>query len=268
MGKFANVLIVTDLDGTLLDSQKKIGVASREAIRYFISQGGSFTFATGRLYQSFLGIRKRVIYNAPIVFANGAQIINMGDANILYQLPLESDMIPICEDVLSAFPEAALEVYAHKRCGVVRFNDISLKHMLDFSIEHTLYQTVRDVPQPWLKVLFTERTEVLSEIASYIQDRYQKASVCFSSKNFLEVFHADADKGRGTLKLAEILGINPEHIYTSGDQENDMALLQAAKLSFAPENAVDAIKERADIILPDNDSDMMAALISHLDAIY
>ena len=142
MGKFANVLIVTDLDGTLLDSQKKIGVASREAIRYFISQGGSFTFATGRLYQSFLGIRKRVIYNAPIVFANGAQIINMGDANILYQLPLESDMIPICEDVLSAFPEAALEVYAHKRCGVVRFNDISLKHMLDFSIEHTLYQTV------------------------------------------------------------------------------------------------------------------------------
>ena len=37
MGKFANVLIVTDLDGTLLDSQKKIGVASREAIRYFIS---------------------------------------------------------------------------------------------------------------------------------------------------------------------------------------------------------------------------------------
>ena len=47
-----------------------------------------------------------------------------------------------------------------------------------------------------------------------------------------------------------------------------MALLQAAKLSFAPENAVDAIKERADIILPDNDSDMMAALISHLDSIY
>ena len=208
------------------------------------------------------------MFNAPIVFANGAQIVNMGDADILYQLPLESDIVPICEDVLAVFPQAALEIYAHKRCGVVRINDISLKHMLDFSIEHTLYRSVRDVPQPWLKVLFTENADVLSEIASYIGDRYPKASVCFSAKNFLEVFHAEADKGRGTLKLAEILGISPENIYTAGDQENDLPLLRVGKLSFAPENAVKAVKDQVDIVLPDNDSDMMAALISRLDSIY
>ena len=64
MGKFANVLIVTDLDGTLLDHEKNIGAASREAIRYFMSEGGLFTFATGRLYQSFMGICKKLPFNA------------------------------------------------------------------------------------------------------------------------------------------------------------------------------------------------------------
>lgn len=268
MGKFANVLIVTDLDGTLLDHEKNIGAASREAIRYFMSEGGLFTFATGRLYQSFKGICKKLPFNAPVIFANGAQIINMGDANILYQTPLENDVLPLCESVLEEFPKVALEIYAHKRTGLVRPNEISLKHMLDFAIEHTVYRAACDAPQPWLKVLFTESHDVLVQIAAFVEAHYRKASICFSSSNFLEVFNLCVDKGRTALKLAELLDVNRNDVYAAGDQENDLPLLRAAKMSFAPANAVEAVKKQVDILLPDNDHDMMAALIQRLDSIY
>lgn len=268
MGKFSNVLIVTDLDGTLLNSKKEVDPASREAIQYFIREGGYFTFATGRLYQSFTGIAKKMVYNAPIIFANGAQIISMGSVDVMYQQPLEDDILPVCEEVLERFPGAAMEIYAHRRCDIIHYNAITCKHMQDFTIEHTFYKTIRESAQPWLKVLFTERHEVLEEIAEFLRSRYDKATVCFSSPVFLEVFNKEVDKGRGIQQLAKILGVPDENIYASGDQENDLPMSNATKLFFAPENAVPAVKEKADVILPDNDHDMMAALINHLDSIY
>lgn len=268
MGKFSKVLIATDLDGTLLNSQKKVGAASLEAIRYFMSEGGHFTFSTGRLYQSFTGIADIVPYNAPVIFANGAQIVDLATTDLIYERPLEDDAIEICREVLAKFPGAAAELYAHKRSAVVQYNDISIKHMLDFKIEHTLFRTLEEFPRPWAKVLFTEETETLREIAAFIRERYSKATVCFSSKHFLEVFHSAVDKGTSTHKLAEILGISKDDIYTSGDQENDLALLKAAKIAFAPANALPSVKEQVDMILPDNDHDMMAALIAHLDSLY
>lgn len=268
MGKFSNVLIVTDLDGTLLDSKKQIGAKSVEAIRYFISEGGYFTFATGRLFQSFMGIYRQMILNAPVIFANGAQIVSMGNGNILHQVSLEEDFCPLCEQILSEFPNVALEIYAHKRTGLVHANQISLKHMLDFSIEHTLYHTPADMPFPWLKVLFTGSTEDLTKVAAMIEANYRKASVCFSSPVFLEVFNLCVDKGIGALRLAQILNVNKRHLYAAGDQENDLPMLRASQISFAPENAVAAVKKQADVILPDHNSNMMASLIQHLDSIY
>ena len=268
MGKFSGVLIATDLDGTLLDSTKKVGAASLEAIRYFMAEGGRFTFSTGRLYQSFTAIADIVPYNAPVIFANGAQIVDLSTTEVIYERPLEEDAIDICREVLANFPGAAAELYAHKRSGVVRCNPISAKHMIDFQIEHSLHEDPAEFARPWSKILFTEETETLREIAEFVRERYTKATVCFSSKYFLEVFHSSVDKGRSTHKLAEILGISRDDIYTSGDQENDLALLQAAKIAFAPENALPSVKEQVDVILPDNDHDMMAALIAYLDQRY
>ena len=49
MKKFDGILFCTDLDGTLLESDHKISKENIEAIRYFQSEGGLFTFLTGRM---------------------------------------------------------------------------------------------------------------------------------------------------------------------------------------------------------------------------
>ena len=268
MGRFSGVLIVTDLDGTLLNSKKDVGEASRRSISRFIDEGGYFTFATGRLRLSFQNIIGKVTQNAPILFANGAQIYDLTQEKLLWEHAIEEDVERLCEEVLEKFPGTAAEVYRHNRCDTVRENAITKKHMEDFLIPRTEQASFSEIEKPWIKVLFTNEPDVLNEISAFIALKNRRLNVRFSSKYFLEVFSGNIDKGRGAKKLADMLGVSYEHIYAAGDQENDIDLLSAAAVSFAPENAVPAVKESVDVILPDNDHDTMAALISYLEKRY
>ena len=268
MAKVSGVLIVTDLDGTLLNSQKHVDAESREAIEYFMREGGYFTFATGRMYQSFQNIRKRIIQNAPVVFSNGAQIYDLENEKLLWEYGLDDDIIPICDEILRRFSGAAVEVYRHLKCDTVQDNEITLKHLVDFEIQRTQRQSVYDIPKPWIKALFTDETEILREISTFLLNNYEKANARFSSKHFLEVFNKKVDKGIGALKLADMLGVDRKNVYSAGDNENDFDLLSVASISFAPENALPEVKNSVNVILPDNDHNTMAALISYLDGIY
>ena len=49
---FEGYLLVSDMDGTLLNSEKKISKENLNAIDYFVKEGGTFTVATGRMLQS------------------------------------------------------------------------------------------------------------------------------------------------------------------------------------------------------------------------
>lgn len=51
MGKFDGILLCTDLDDTLLTTDKRVSDENSKAIEYFKSEGGLFTFATGRVPQ-------------------------------------------------------------------------------------------------------------------------------------------------------------------------------------------------------------------------
>ncbi|MBE6937196.1 MAG: Cof-type HAD-IIB family hydrolase [Ruminococcaceae bacterium] len=264
MNRFKNVLIVTDLDGTLLNSQKNIDVRTREAMDYFMAEGGSFTFATGRLVASFEGVRKKLKWNAPVVFANGSQIYDYSTEKLLWECDLPDSERAYLQTLLNENPGTCLEVYRHMHCSMVNLNDISRRHARGFGFGFEEKASLEEVEGNIAKVLFTNEHSVLEGIRDRIEAEKKNLNVRFSNDVFLEVFSADTDKGRGTLMLAELLGIDKKDIYTAGDQENDLDLLGAAEIAFAPENAVNSVKAAADIILPDNDSDTIAALIEHL----
>ena len=73
MGKFENIVIASDIDGTFLGSGSKTIPRNLEKIKYFCDNGGHFTFATGRLpifMRKSLPYTKDVV-NMPVVTGNG-----------------------------------------------------------------------------------------------------------------------------------------------------------------------------------------------------
>ena len=264
MNRFKNVLIVTDLDGTLLDSTKNIGAETKSAIEYFISEGGNFTFATGRLVASFEALRNKLIWNAPVIFANGSQIYDYKTEKLIFECNIPNEKRAYLQQILSDFPGTCMEVYRHLHCDMININDISIKHAKGFGFGYVEQKDISFVDGNIAKVLFTNSHERLEKIRDRIEAEAPEFKVRFSNDVFLEVFSAHTDKGKGVLTLAELLGVDRKDIYTAGDQENDFDLLGSAEVAFAPENAVSSVKASADVVLPDNDHNTIAALISYI----
>ena len=72
--KFAGVLFVSDMDGTLLNSSHEVSRENAEAIGYFTGAGGLFTVATGRMPGAVIPFTRQITINAPIISYNGALI--------------------------------------------------------------------------------------------------------------------------------------------------------------------------------------------------
>ena len=74
MKKFEGILFCTDLDGTLYDDNKNVSRKNLEAIEYFKSEGGTFTFITGRVPKTSKSICEIINPNAPYGCLGGGGI--------------------------------------------------------------------------------------------------------------------------------------------------------------------------------------------------
>jgi len=73
---FEQYLVLTDLDGTVVDEALNILPRDIEAISYFIANGGTFGVSTGRVMVSAMPLVRRLPTNAPCVFLNGGAIMD------------------------------------------------------------------------------------------------------------------------------------------------------------------------------------------------
>ena len=90
-----------------------------------------------------------------------------------------------------------------------------------------------------------------------------------SSSYLLELTARGACKGDMVRRLADMLHIAPRNLYCVGDHANDIGMLMASAIPFAPENAIESVRRVPGVhILPDARKGAVAALIRELDARY
>ena len=84
MPDFSDVMIITDLDGTLLPENKILSEKDLEAIKRFRSDGGKFTIATGRTIQSADRYIKELEIDIPVILYNGSLIYDVQKQEVLF----------------------------------------------------------------------------------------------------------------------------------------------------------------------------------------
>jgi Cof subfamily protein (haloacid dehalogenase superfamily) len=264
MGKFNNILLASDLDDTLYNRAKQISPLNLTAIENFIEQGGRFTVATGRAMQAFETPRGQIPINAPVILANGALIHDYGSGQSIYTRSLEGDYLSVCASARRAFPEIAVEAHLMEGIWVTGFNGSSAAHLHSVKVQGHVVETLEEIPDNWLKALYVAEESVLRAVYDWFIPRYSdKYDLVFSHSNLLEMQHKDANKGSGLLRLANILSIPHERVFSAGDQQNDVSMLRAVT-SFAPENATEEAKAAARYIVSDCDHDTIAAAIAKI----
>lgn len=266
MGKFEGVLLCTDLDDTLLRTDKSVSEENINAIEYFKSEGGNFTFSTGRSPVGISPVLEYVKPNVPIVCFNGAGIYDLQKEELIYLNYLDDEAIKCIEYMDNSFDYVGIEVLTKDKTYFCKVNEKVREHQQEEKLPDN-FADYHDIEDKWVKALFmadTDKIPVFREMLanSPFADKYEFMQ---SDPCYYEILPKNASKGDGVLKLAEILGVDKKRTIGIGDNENDLKLVKMTGIGVAVSNAVDVVRNAADVITVDNNSNAIAAIIKALD---
>ncbi len=280
MGKFSGILLASDFDNTLLYTETarrqgsevpSVSQGNREALHYFMDQGGKFAIATGRALPAFMKFVDQVPMNAPGVICNGAALYDFEKGRYVETVLLDERTRARGQEVLDRFPTTALEAYhVDNVIHAVRPNLYTRQHEHVTHVSVTEKNSLLEVPLPLGKIMFEEDHALLEEVKAWILEQPWAAEyeVFFSDKTLLEVTARGASKGAMVQVLAKHLGISMDHVYCVGDEANDLSMLRVAAEGFAPENCIPAVRASGATIVRHCEKDAIANVVEILDRRY
>ena len=267
MKKFEGVLICTDLDGTLLRDDKSISRENLDAIEYFKSEGGIFTFVTGRMPFFIHDLCDAARINAPFGCINGGGLYDRSTQKYIWTRELEHSAIELAKYAADAVPGVGVQVNTFDRIYFSRENS----DMADFRKICNVENTVKDfheIDEPIAKILFGDsRDGVIEHIAEILLSHPSAKRYDFvrSEQTLYEILPKGINKGSILPILAKHLNVSPDKIIAVGDYNNDIEMLKVAKIGIAVANARPEVKAVADHVTVSNEEHAIARIIHDID---
>ncbi|HNT02209.1 MAG TPA: Cof-type HAD-IIB family hydrolase [Bacillota bacterium] len=262
-------MLVTDMDYTLLNKEKRVSDRNREALRRAMEKGVHMVVATGRIYTSARIYAKLLGLDTPIIASNGALIKDASKT--------------IFRDILSQDTVREMLRLCHKYgiyCHFFTENTIYSEKLINVSLRYTEWnkymgeedQVKIRIVDDGEEIIEAAKSEVLKAVVFDDDDeKIQKlrdgimetgiVSVSQSMKHNLEVMNKGVTKGNAVRILAQLYGINREEVIAIGDNENDISMIEYAGLGIAMGNAEECLKRAADHVTGDYQEDGVAEAI-------
>jgi len=265
-------LAAFDLDGTLLNSEKKISEENKNAIEAAIKKGVHVVPATGRTNK---GIPKELLAIEGIryaICANGASIVDLKEGKVLHKQYLSLQLI---EEIMSQIGKYDLIIDILSD-GKIISEERNQKRIYSFLIPENMHSYVLST-RTWVKDvmeyannngdklekinLFFQTIEQRSEVKEVLSQNEQIVITSSLDTN-LEINQVNANKGTGLSWLSKYLGLSIEEVMACGDSENDLEMMNTAGLSVAMGNGNRDVKDAADVITLTNDENGVASAIN------
>ena len=264
-------LLSLDLDGTLLDSKKRLSPKNEKALKDCIARGIHIVPTTGRTVDGVPSAIKEIPGIRYVIATNGAVIYDMKEQKIIDSRTLDRYRALEILQMLEPCP-VMYDPYINGRgISEERF----LNHMDEFGLPKELQDMVRATRDVVPNIIrhVGENSCPVEKINIFFKDSVSKEQIRKRLKEIcgivitssiplnLEINNPEATKGKGILRLAGYLEISPNHTMAFGDGENDISMIEEAGIGVAMENGVEPLKKMADYITKSNDEDGVAAAI-------
>lgn len=274
-------LLVSDMDGTLLDTKHRISDFNQKAIRKAQENGIKFMIATGRSIQTLTPIINEYDLKCNLLLLNGAEVRDE-DRNILSTINIPREKIREISQTL--IDMGYIPEYTTNGGAQIVGTEKTVEHSIALRVlcldrERTLtYEQAVVVGKNGVFAITTSRWDSLDQLLESglefrkiivfgqdeeyndkcrikLKEMYPFLSVTSSNPMNLEINYIDAAKGPGLMKAIDILGIKKDEVAVFGDGFNDETMFDLFPNSYAPANAVDEIKKKAKEIIPSNNED-------------
>jgi hypothetical protein len=262
-----NTLYISDLDGTLFNSDAKISPFTAGIINRLTEKGIYFSFATARSVYSAKPMTADININAPCILMNGVTVYDMQN-----NVCIKNEYIPenISAKICDAFDRNGVHCFMYRiNNGILTayFTEITSEVMRQFSEERknkfgkpfvqcSKFSIDKNIVYFTSTGSYDELLPVKNEIdlidgadCTFYKDTY-------TGNYYLEVFSHTASKSNGIKFLRENYGF--ENIICFGDNLNDLSMFRESDICVAVGNAKPEVKAAADFITLTNDEDGVA----------
>ncbi len=267
-------LVALDLDGTLLNSDKKITDESRKALYRAAEQGIEIVPCTGRFFGGMPEIVRKLPFLHYAITVNGASVYDVREQKELYSacIPWEK-AVEVLEFIETLDHPLVYDAYIENWGWMPRVMQENvdpfgpdphyLKMLKTFrtpveDLKEYIRENKKGVQKLQIYMLPSEVEEHKAEMMKTIADRFEWMAVTSSVVNNIEMNYGTANKGDALMALAEYLGIDREEVAAFGDGSNDLTMIKAAGFGVSMENGVPELKKMAEYVTRNNDHEGIA----------
>lgn len=264
-------LIVSDMDGTLLTSDRRLTDENIDAIKRAEAQGIKFTISTGRVASMLDYYINALNIDTPIVSLNGAIVWDPVNNHSIFDIPMDGDelkgILEICKYYQMDYCAMTMgtNYFSWNSFRIERYQEYnefakaqgkSIMQLDIFDDEHRCIEGINVY-----KVLVTEKDpNRIKPLIDHLQT-LKKTGYTSSEPGLLDIAEKTVNKGLGVQKLAESLNLQPEEVCALGDYDNDIAMLDYAGFSVAMGNAPQNVKAHAFYVTGTNDENGLAQVL-------
>ncbi|WP_196603230.1 Cof-type HAD-IIB family hydrolase [Pectinatus haikarae] len=250
-------LIVSDLDGTLLNSKKLVSGTSIEIMEEAAEKDVDVSIATGRMHTCAAFFGRIINSRVPVISCNGGMIRTADTNELVYEKYIDD---AVAEEILAFLFENG--VYCSWYIGVENFVPyFSWKMFPDYTTVKTLdfIETGKNYKKYAHKVtqfILRDNKKLQADILKRMDAKFGRyVSFQQNTGYTIDITPQNTNKATGLKLLAEYLHLRREEIMVLGDGDNDLPMFAYAGTSVAMANAKEQVKKRATFVTADCDSD-------------
>lgn len=261
-------LIVSDVDGTLTNSNNELGEETKELVKKLSNKGVLFTFATQRIHSSVVGFAEDLNIEIPIISVNGALIKDI-KGNTVSSSVISPKAVKKAIDYAEKYFVRIALCY-NDEIVYTESNSVLRDFMYRLGTDYKLVESYDNYMDNVLEIIMLGNEK---SVIKHIQKKINfPAKIFHTAKYFrsstkhgvyhLEIRKSGTSKKTGMQKLAKHLGAKKSEVAVLGDWFNDRDLFEYGGFNVALQNAVAELKLQADFVTEKtNDEDGVAEFL-------
>jgi len=236
-------MVVTDMDGTLLNSNHEVSDRFFELHKGLKEKGILFIAASGRQYNSIVDKLNSIKDEIIVIAENGGFAMQQDVQLVSTPLPntSKSNVLDILENVENIHPVLCSKDNAYLTNASPEF----VNKLKEYYTEFTLLDNLKNHEGEVIKIAIYHFESSEKYIYPSVKHLEGDLKVKISGENWVDISSPDANKGYALELIQKKYNITPAETMVFGDYNNDLEMLALADFSFAMENAHPNVKEIA-----------------------
>lgn len=255
-------LVISDVDGTLVDHAKVLTPGTIAAVQRLRAAGIGFTLISARPPSGLIPLAAPLGLTEPIAAFNGGTLCTVDGAVTEHHLVPET----VVRGMFALAEKSGADpwIFADGRWHAKVMAGEHMDHERKASLQEPIHS--EDMTPLFARVdkltFVSDDAPMLADLTARAVARFgDQATIAQSQTYYLDVTHLRANKGDGIASLAAASGVDLAEVAVLGDMPNDLPMFARAGIAIAMGQAPAEVRARARYVTTSNDEDGVAHAI-------